>query len=145
MNTVQSSELLETPKLPIAAEILDRLSPTARRTLVEFEATIDSQQREQIASLPYHTDFDRLWIPVIGLRIWGNRFSDHWNTVAHDPRFPNLRRANFNGLLVFVAGGLLPAEAVSAIIRRFGPVGYNLTWIEERLREYVRPEYATAA
>src|ERR1700730_2827521 len=88
-----------TTNTPIAAETLGRLSLQAKESLAEFEANIDTKRRDDIGSLPARTDFDKLWVQLLGFRIYEQRFNHHWTVVALDPRFPNFRKASLNNML----------------------------------------------
>jgi transcriptional regulator with XRE-family HTH domain len=122
-----------TIKAPIAAETLGRLSRQTKRSLAEFEASIDTKRRDEIASLPAETDFDKLWVPLIAFRIYEQRFNHCWNAVSHDPRFPNFRKASLNNMLALASADCTPADTVTAIVYQFGPLGYDAGWIIERL------------
>jgi hypothetical protein len=124
-----------TIKTPIAAETLDRLSRQAKESLAEFEANIDAKRRDEIASLPAETDFDKLWVPLIAFRIYESRFNHHWTVVALDPRFPNFRKASLNNMLALASADCALADAVTAIACQFGPRGYDARWIIESLGE----------
>jgi hypothetical protein len=126
-------------KTPIAAEILDRLTPQAKEILADFQSNIDTRRKGEICSLAGVTDFDNLWVPLLAFRIYRDRFYHHWNMVAQDPRFPNFRKASLDDMLALTAADCRPGGGVIAVIRQFGPRGYNTGWVHERLNEYVCP------
>ena len=138
-NEMQSQPTIKTP---IAGDILSHLSPQAVETLAEFETTVDSETRDNINALPDETDFDRLWLPLLALRIYRGRAYQHWATLLPDPRFPNFRKVNFGDMFALTAWDCRPAEAVTQIVKTFAPAGYNAGWIVERLSGYTS---ATAA
>ena len=128
-----------TIKTLITAEILDRLSSEAKAVLSQWEENIDTFMRCEIPNLFQGSDFDNLWVQLLALRIWRDRFLRHWNTVCHDPRFPNFRKANINDMLMLSDTNTYPAEAVWAVANQFAPSDYDPQWILDALSERIRP------
>jgi hypothetical protein len=131
-------------KTPIAVDILNRLSPEARTLLADFEANVDAKTRDDILYVET-TDYDRLWVPLLLLRIYRTRFMEHWDSLAHDPRFPNFRKLNINDMIMLAVGrNSNPAEAVVEVVAEFSPSEYDLTWIYNRLGPFVRDVWCCA-
>lgn len=128
-------------KTPIAADILDRLSPEAKEALANFEVNIDTKEKDDISSLHRETDFDNLWVRLIGFRMFSTRIMHYWDIVARDPRFPNFKKVCISHMITLSVTDARPAEAVIELLYDFAPSEYDISWVLERFGDQIRPNW----
>jgi hypothetical protein len=94
---------------------------------------------DEIPSLEGKTPFDDLWLPLLALRIYKEKFLQHWADLCHDPRFPTLRKAGIMDMLLLVSSEARPAEAVLLCVSQFVPA-VDTQLIADALGEYIRTD-----